>query len=130
MSLGGNCSNLRNSMKEPFEFAMLLTFTLKSSRSHGSWCILFKRQGFFIQVYMQNVLSCLVGHYNKIYLNGQAIYNIARTSSCFIFIYFNSPLLPADTPSSDSRWQPFNKRTESSSSTLGYCRPGKVGKQV
>ena len=94
MSLGGNCSNLRNSMKEPFEFAMLLTFTLKSSRSHGSWCILFKRQGFFNQVYMQNVLSCLVGHYNKIYLNGQAIYNIARTSSCLslcisiILLYF------------------------------------------
>lgn len=30
-------------------------------------------------VYMQNVLSCLVGHYN---LNGQAKYDIARTSSC------------------------------------------------
>lgn len=77
-------------MKEPFEFAMLLTFTLKSSRSHGSWCILFKRQGFFNQVYMQNVLSCLVGHYN---LKGQAIYDIARTSSCLslfisILLYF------------------------------------------
>ena len=38
-------------------------------------------------------LSCLVGHYNKIYLNGQAIYNIARTSSCLslfisILLYF------------------------------------------
>ena len=66
-------------MKELFEFAMLLTFILKSSRSRGSWFLLFKRQGFFNQVYMQNVLSCLVGHYN---LNGQAVYNIARTSSC------------------------------------------------
>ena len=32
-------------MKESFEFAMLITFTLKS------WFILFKRQGFFSQVY-------------------------------------------------------------------------------
>ena len=43
-------------MKEPFEFAMLITFTLKS------WFILFKRQSFFSQVYTA-ISKKVVGKY-------------------------------------------------------------------
>ena len=47
-----------------------------------------------------------------------------------VWTYLESTLLSTDTSSSEFRRQAFNKRTEGSSSAMGYCWTGKVWQQL
>ena len=57
-------------------------------------------------------------------------YFICHVFCILILSSLDSTLFSPDPPSSESRWQSFDERTEGSSSTVGYCWTGKVSQHL